>query len=207
MTSAPATSPSPPHGAKVLRGTPAGGGDHPDFWVHAPRSWSANGFYVWDDTDGPWLAISVWDVGEVARNPCHSIGHLYDPGPTVDDLAGALEGQALRHATEPTAVTLAGYDGKYLEWSVPTGAVVTGDSDFAGCDVQPNGHRDFVSWLGKGGDGERYQQMAGQVDRLWILNVAGQRLVIDATHSPDATQAQLDEEDRIVRSLWFVNTT
>ena len=30
---------------------------------------------------------------------------------------------------------------------------MTGDSDFAGCDVQSNGHRDFVSWLGAGGQG------------------------------------------------------
>jgi hypothetical protein len=46
--------------------------------------------------------------------------------------------------------------------------------------------------------------MAGQVDRLWILNVNGQRLVVDANYSPGATQAQRDEEDQIVHSLRFV---
>lgn len=110
----------------------------------------------------------------------------------------------MRHATPPTDVTVAGFPGKYLEWSVPSDWVVTGDGDFAGCDVQPNGHRDFVSWLGAGGVGERWQQMAGQVDRLWILDVDGQRLVVDASHSPDATQAQLDEQDQIVQSISFV---
>jgi hypothetical protein len=159
---------------------------------------------VTNDSGGASRGVSFWDVGKVARNPCHSIGHLYDPGPTVDDLVAALEAQSMRDATAPTDVALAGYAGKYLEWSVPTHWKVTGDSDFAGCDVQANGHRDFVSWLGNGGEGERWQQMAGQVDRLWILNVNGQRLVVDASHSPDTTKAQLDEEDQIVHSLEFV---
>ncbi len=61
-----------------------------------------------------------------------------------------------------------------------------------------------MSWLGNGGDGERWQQMAGQVDRLWVLDVNGQRLVVDANYSPGTTQAQRDEEDQIVRSLQFV---
>jgi hypothetical protein len=61
-----------------------------------------------------------------------------------------------------------------------------------------------VSWLGNGGDGERWQQMAGQVDRLWVLDVNGQRLVIDANYSPGTTQAQRHEEDQIVHSLQFI---
>jgi hypothetical protein len=178
-----------------------GAGPHPTVAVEAPSTWSPfKRFGVLSDCCG----IGFWGVGMVARNPCHSIGHLYDPGPTVDDLVTALEAQSMRHATAPTDVMLAGYSGKYLEWSVPMDWVVTGDGDFAGCDVQPDGHRYFVSWAGAGGKGERWQQMAGQVDRLWILNVNGQRLVVDANYSPGATQAQRDEEDQIVHSLRFV---
>ena len=110
----------------------------------------------------------------------------------------------MRHATTPTDVTLGGYSGRYLEWSVPAHMVVTGDSSFAGCDVEPGGRREFTSWLGNGGDGVRWQQMAGQVDRLWVLDVNGQRLLIDATYSPNATQVEQDEEGRIVESLRFV---
>ena len=87
-------------------------------------------------------------------------------------------------------MTFAGYAGKYLEWSVPDDMVVTGDADFDGCDSWPdNGHRDFVSWLSTG-DGERYQQVAGQVDRLWVLDVDGQRLLIwDTSWSPSGSSA------------------
>src|SRR5215471_15094158 len=185
-----------------LDGTPEGRSIHIGFRIEAPPTWSADGFVVVHDTEDPWLAISVWTVGEVARNPCHPIGHLYDPGPTVDDLVRALEAQSMRHATAPTDITLAGYPGKYLEWSVPAHMVVTGNSSFAGCDVEPGGRREFTSWHSNSGD-PRWQQMAGQVDRLWILNVNGKRLLIDATNYPDATQAQLDEEARIVKSVRF----
>ena len=84
------------------------------------------------------LGVSVWDVGEVPRDPCHWQSTMSDPGPTVDDLVGALATQRFRHATEPTDVTLGGYQGRSLKWSVPDDWVVTGDADFEGCDVEPS---------------------------------------------------------------------
>ena len=181
-----------------------GAGSYPGVTVVAPPGWHVNNFSFVDPLSGPVLGISVWDVGKVPRDPCHWLGQLSDPGPTVDNLVKALVAQPLRHASKPTSVTLAGYSGQYLEWSVPSNMVVTGDSDFKGCDVQPsNGHLDFVSWPGNG-KGERYQQVAGQVDRLWVLDVNGQRLVVDATHTPAATPADLAEQEQIVKSLRFV---
>ena len=49
-----------------------------------------------------------------------------------------------------------------------------------------------------------YQQVAGQIDRLWVLDVDGQRLVIDATYSPDATDADRAEQVQVLESLRFV---
>ena len=77
-----------------------------------------------------------------------------------------------------------------------------GDADFVGCDVQDNGHLDFVSWMAARG-GERYQQEAGQVDRLWILDVDGHRLVADATCSLKTTDAARDELAAVAASLEF----
>ncbi|MEO8424357.1 MAG: hypothetical protein ABI595_10690 [Actinomycetota bacterium] len=178
-----------------------GGGDYPSFSVEAPAMWSSpEGHFVVKSGSGV-LGMSVWDVGEVPRHPCHWRGRLYDPGPTVDDLVKALARQPLRNSTTPTDVTLGGYRGRYLEWSVPSDMIVTGDADFEACDVEPsNGHRDFVSWLGDG-YGERYQQFAGQIDRLWVLDVDGQRLVVDATYAPGTSEADRDELTQIVKSL------
>jgi len=128
---------------------------------------------------------------------------MSDPGPTVDDLVNALTTQRFRHATEPTDVTLGGYQGRSLEWSVPNDWVVTGDAEFEGCDAEPpNGLRTFVSWLGNG-EGQRFQQVAGQVDMLWVLDVDRQRLLVDATYSPNTTDADRAELMSVVESLRF----
>jgi len=199
---APSSTPTPALVAGALVPRVIGTGSYPGVTVVAP-GWHLNGTFFVDKSSGPLLGISVWDVGQVPRDPCHWLGQLSDPGPTVDDLVRALVAQPLRHASTPTSVTLAGYSGQYFQWSVPSNMVVTGDADFKGCDVQPsNGHLDYVSWRGSG-MGERYQQVAGQVDRLWVLDVKGQRLVVDATHTPAATPADLAEQERIVQSLRF----
>ncbi len=210
-TSAPATplsstaaTPSSTSQASVLRATFKGAGAYPEVTVEVPSAhdWTMVGnFAVVSETGGSSRGVAFWDVGKVARDPCHSLGKLYDPGPSVDDLVGALRSQAMRRATAPTDTTLAGYPATYLELSVPADMVVNEEADFAGCDVQGNGHRDFVSWEGAGGQGERFHQMAGEVDRLWILEVNGQRLVVDASHSPGTTQDQIDELDAIIASV------
>ena len=147
--------------------------------------------------------MGVWDVGQVFRDPCHWQGQGFDPGPSVSALVAALVAQRMRNATRPTDVTLAGYQGKYLEWSVPATIESSALSEFDACDVEPDGqHHDFQGWLGNG-MGNRYEQVPGQVDRLWVLDVNGQRLVVDATYSPDTTQADRDELARVVESLRF----
>ena len=110
-------------------------------------------------------------------------------GPTVGDLATRSRHRNCATPRLRPRVKLDGHVGKFLEWSVPEDMVVHGDANFQGCDVFPgNGHRDFVSWFAHGStQNDRYQQVPGQVDKLWILNVDGQRLVVDATYLP-ATQ-------------------
>ena len=203
-SSSPTVASSPNAGLASIGASVIGGANYPSFTVKAPSPWFTDGHFVHvlNPAGGVVLGFSVWDVGRVPRNPCHPLGHTYDPGSTVSDLASALAAQQMRNATTPTDVTLGGYPGQYLQWSVPAGMTVTGGSDFAGCDVQGDGHREFVSWDGHG-TGERYQQMAGQVDRLWVLDVNGQRLVVDATYAPDTSQAQRDELGQVATSLRF----
>ena len=105
--------------------------------------------------------LSVWDVGEVFRDPCHWQGQGFVPGPSVEDLVAALVAQKLRNATTPTDVTLAGYAGKYLEWSVPADMKSSSWTSFDACDLDSDGvHRDFLSWLGNG-MGDRYEELPG----------------------------------------------
>jgi len=166
-----------------------------------PEGWMATGRFIRRSEPGADVApvaMQFWDVGQVYGHPCQWEGTLFDPGPTVDDLATALIDIPLRNASAPIDVTIDGYAGKYLEWSVPT------DIDFETCDADAEGHF-FDSWTGDqaGWGGDRYQQGPGQVDRLWILDVDGVRFVIDAFSMPVATDAELAELLAVVESITF----
>ena len=185
------------HAALVM-----GSGSYPEYTVVVPKGWFVyEGRFIITGPTEPVLGFSVWDVGQVFRDPCHWQGQGFDPGPGVANLVAALVAQKLRNATTPTDVTLAGYAGKYLEWSVPADMKLSAWSEFDACDVVSGDHN-FNSWLGNG-MGDRYEEVPGQVDQLWVLDVNGQRLVVDATYSPDTSQGQRAELERLVDSLRF----
>ena len=144
-------------------------------------------------------AVSFWDVVDVYADSCHWLGPKIHPGPTVDELAAVLAARPLRHATAPVAVSLGGYHGKYLEWSVPR------DIQFSDCDRGPGDTTGFFeSFTGyRTGMTDRYQQAPGQVDRLWILDVEGRRLLIDASSGPGSTKQDLAEMQQVVDSIRF----
>jgi hypothetical protein len=128
--------------------------------------------------------ISTWTVGNVYADPCHSSGTLLDPpiDSSVHGLVAGLTSQERSHATKPTDVEVDGYAGKYMEMTVPAG------TNMADCD-----HGQYRIWVSPQG-GNRYRE-AGQRDMLWILNVDGTRLVIDAALGPKTTLQ--DRRDRI----------
>jgi len=186
----------------------AGGGtEFPAFKVTVPDGWNTLDGWILNrpraSEDIPPVAVQFWDVDQVYGHPCEWSGTLFQPGPTVDDLAEALIDVPLRNATQPIDVTLDGHAGKYLEWSVPVNIEMDEQGDFLDCDLTYDGHRDFKSWTGKGWSSNRYQQGPGQVDRLWILDIDGARLVIDAFSMPYATSNGREELLAVVESIRF----
>lgn len=151
------------------------------------------------------LLMGFWDVADVYPTPCKWAGkRLVDPGRGVDGLASALARQPLRNATAPVDAVLGGFHGKYLRWSVPRDIAFDEKHRikalFPGCD-----EKTFKSWSANGWAGERYEQAPGQVDMLWILDVHGERLVVDASYLPEATAAERAELDRVVHSIRFLD--
>jgi hypothetical protein len=130
----------------------------------------------------------------VYANPCKWKGKKIQPGPTVAGLAKVLADQPLRDATKPVDIVVDGVHGMQLQWSVPA------DIDFATCDfARSEDSTFFESWtaVAHSWATDRYQQGPGQVDRLWILDVNGERLVVDAMYMPST-----DAKDR--QALWQV---
>lgn len=145
-----------------------------------------------EESSDSFAAVAVWpsdtEVGQVYADPCQWSAGTVEPavGPTVDDLATALADQPQRGDAIPTDVSIGGYNGKMIELTVPD------DIDLADCD-----QGEFRSWNG------RFHQGPGQVDRIYILDVDGQRVVIDAHHLPAASEAVRTEQEAIVASLRF----
>lgn len=143
--------------------------------------------------------LAVWAVTGVNADPCHgdplpAFQRYRDPGPTVSDLAGALSRQPYRVGGPPQPVTLAGYDGLYLELRFPDGfepgACATGRYE-AWASVDPHSR----------GRAERFWYDAGSVDRLWILDVEGTTLVVNSFHDTRTPEDQLAALDTMVDSL------
>jgi hypothetical protein len=125
-------------------------------------------------------------VDNVYSDPCDAVLREQPVGPTVDDLAAALANLPGIDASAPEAATLAGYPGKYLEFSV---------SSAAGCELSR-----FHLWNSRpewmtpsAHQGPPYFTAEREHYRIWILDVGGVRYVIGALSAADATEADLEE--------------
>jgi hypothetical protein len=109
-------------------------------------------------------------------------------GSSVDGLVAALASQKGRQASTPTDLTVDGFAGKYMELTVPARIYL------AECDGGQ-----FRTWLGTDGR-ERYLK-PGQRDLLWIVDVDGTPLVIDAALGAGTSAQDRAERIQIVNSV------
>lgn len=118
-------------------------------------------------------AVSVWVIGDVYGDACKWAGTLLEPPPvsSVESLVSALAGQRGVRVSTPTAITIEGFAGTYMERTVP-----------AGTNLDECNGAEFRPWLGSDG-GTRFVD-PGQHDLLWIIDVDGGPLVIDAAVGP-----------------------
>jgi hypothetical protein len=160
------------------------GVETPDALVKVPSGFlGGDNWYVVSPDGDAFLGLST--VGKVQRDACRSPRHGYfTPGPSVEDLADALVAQRSTRASAPRPVTVAGYQGLYVELASP--------DDISKCD-QNRG-----LWRGRG----IYSD--GQVDLVWILDVDGRRIVVNAAHAPTSTASERGQLTSMVKSLEFV---
>jgi hypothetical protein len=174
-----------------------------EFMITVPEGWDAlglNGVGA-PDNDPPRRAhgILFWDVQNLYIDPLRPQEGLLDPpvGPSVDDLVNALVDHDGWTTTTPVDVTIGGYPGQMLELTVPS------DADFVGCDAQGNSARPFAIWSG-GGDSWRCMQGPGQTDYVYVVDVAGERVVVTLIGYPNWNGTYLERLQAMVNSLEFV---
>ena len=147
---------------------------------------------------GAALIAWAWPVGtgfNVYGDPCQwSTSIPETPATTPAEIAAAFATQAQTEPTAPVDVTIGGFSGKAVTIHVPMTYDIPGstrEERFAACD------NNIFAFYGIEGEAEdaRNAQGAGQVDELWILDVDGSIVILDAAYSP-STPADLVEELR-----------
>ena len=164
--------------------------------VQVPAGYGSPGGWVVDrGADGDpeeYGDVSFWTVARVLRDPCVGVATV-DPGPTVRDLADALRAQPGHRTTRPEPVGVDGHAGLYLEVTLP-------DQE------KLNGCHNSRQTLWRTDAGDEYGGTVGNtVSRLWILDVAGTRVVMVAGSTPHETDEQVAEVLAIAASTRFID--
>jgi hypothetical protein len=115
-----------------------------------------------------------------------------DPAASLDELVAALSAQASRDATPPVDVTVGGYPGKMLTLHVPEDAVFT--------DCDRGEFRTLIEF--ETGDA-RFHQGPGQIDEVWVVDVDGTLVFIDAGYFADTPAEDVEEMRAMVESATF----
>jgi hypothetical protein len=92
-------------------------------------------------------------------------------GPTVDDLAQALSEQPFVRVTTPVPVTVGGMDGLLVKVVLPA------DADLTACQA---GRVPFLGDITDPAAGDDGWDHPGIVERMWILDVDGERHIVRA---------------------------
>ena len=154
--------------------------------------------------------MSIWHPGQIYVDPCHweesALEELDihtasgEPHLGMDDEA-ALLNQAGRTASVSTTVTLAQtFQGE--RWPDGVGALkielsVDSQLDLATCD-----RGEFRSWTEWDvPDGANSHHAPGQIDVVYLVDVDRRTFVIDTSHMPTATEADLAELEAIITSM------
>jgi hypothetical protein len=167
--------------------------------IPAP-GWSTSPFFMkGDEVDNvPEAAILAYLEAPgtgfyVFADPCkHQSTRPDTPATTVDEIAAAFAAQASRDASEPVDVTVGGYAGKAMTLHVPD------DADFSSCEGP-----EFATFATTNDSLARYQQGPGQIDDIYIVDVDGTTVIIDAMYRPDTPPAVVDEMRAVMESATF----
>jgi hypothetical protein len=133
----------------------------------------------------------------VPADACHWESTMPDtPSATVDELVAALSAQASRDASAPVDISVDGHAGKSITLHVPDPMPADCDVDIFCTMSNPD--------VTRGPDAcERIAQGPGQIDELWIVDVDGSLVLIDAAYYDGTPDEDVEEQRDIVDSITF----
>ena len=164
-----------------------------DVTIEVPEGWSAGAAWVAigpkgnTAPDGMAIRFYPGDGLNLYNDPLVLSDGLLDPpvGPSVAELVAAMVGHPDWEVTGTDPITLGSYAGQVVHVTLPEGT--TEATPF-------NLFRD-------GFGGQVYGWAAGQLFDIYIVDVAGERLVIDAFHYPETSAEDLAAQQAVLDSI------
>lgn len=138
-----------------------------------------------NDCAPPGVGIGFHVVTGVPSDPCNPGSPMADLGDSTDDLATAVADRSGWTSTEPEAVTVSGLPATYLAIRANPGAA-------EGCTSSLSAF--FAGTFGR-------SATAGERLRLWIVDVEGTRLLVEAFDFAASPEEDVRAATEIVESL------
>jgi hypothetical protein len=165
--------------------------------LELPEGLNGGNEFIWTvggtpENDG-WI-LGYYTVGTTYPDPCTRAGAPFDPEEiTFPDIwVEALEAQRYTTTSHVAPVTLGGYDGIYVELNAPK------NLDFSTC------REDRLTIFETTKQGRNHWIAApGTVERYWLLDVDGERIVLTGAVTPETTDSQLEQLTQVVESVRF----
>jgi hypothetical protein len=150
--------------------------------MSVPSGWTADYSYVHRDRNDESTGLEFMIIDHLAEWGCDASGDAIEAkiGPKVDDLVTFLASQQMLKISDNTDLTLDGYRGSYLEYTTA---------------IRDDNCHGYIWPLATHQD-----QSHHEYNQVWILDVDGVRLVIDA-FAPKASEAVKAEFRQIVESI------
>jgi hypothetical protein len=160
--------------------------------VQVPDGWSAGAPWVVigpkgnAEPDG--MAVRFYVAPNLMLHPLSpSDGVLSPPpGPSVDDLVNAMVNHPDWTTTGPEAISIGGYAGKVVHVTLPVGT----------SDATP-----FYLFGDAAEGGQEWGWAAGQAFDIYVVDVGGERLVIDAFHYPGTSAEDLAAQTSVINLI------
>ena len=150
--------------------------------------WVVRGPHGYDVPAG--MAVRFYTLDNLAKNPMSAADGKLEPplGPTVADLVQAIATHLAWTASAPTDITIDGHAGQRVEFAIPSDAKLGAEDEFC-LSLDEDATCGIWGWA------------PGQTFDWNIIDVGGQRLVIDAFHYPGTSAADLAAQQAVVNSV------
>lgn len=159
--------------------------------VAVPNGWGAGEKWVVtgpkgnDEPDG--MAVRFYQASNLFVHPLSQADGVLRPpvGPSVDDLVNAMVDHPDWTTTGHTAITIDGYAGQVVHVTLPEGT----------SDATP------FYLFSDATEGQEWGWAAGQLFDIYVVDVGGERLVIDAFHYAGTTAEDLAAQSAVIDSI------